>query len=631
MGQMLLLSGFVLPFSPGNQESKPMQYAILSFLGVLLLSFASCMTESGIHVSVNGDDTNPGTRKAPFRTIQQAARVAQPGDVITVHEGVYRERIDPPRGGTSDEERITFQAAEGAEVVIKGSEVIENWEKGENDTWKAVIPNEFFGEHNPYATRVLGDWFRPLPRDSGRTYHTGTVYLDGHWLKEAATKEDVLGPAGTGEDALWFGEVDENKTTLYAQFKGVDPNERLVEINVREAVFYPEEPGINYITVRGFTMEHAAPNWAPPTAEQVGLIGTHWSKGWIIEDNTIRYSICTGITLGKHGDEYDNQSAWSAEGYVETIKRGLARGWSKENIGSHIVRNNHISYCEQAGIVGSMGAAFSTVTGNVIHDINMRQMFSGAEMAGIKFHGAVDSLIAHNHVYRCDGFGGIWLDWMTQGTRVTGNLLHDNHHSSRHSQDLFVEVNHGPFVVDNNIFLSERTLLDQSTGGAYVNNLFAGRIPPIKPQSRETPYLKPHSTEIAGLHDTPCGDNRFFNNLFLNGVDLSPYDEFENMTMGGNHFSGGDFTLRKDGDGYVLEIRMGDESSRDGETKLVHSQELGQTIISGLPFKAPDGSDFVIDRDYLGKAHDKLAPAAGPFATRIKAGDVLKVWPKDLE
>jgi len=44
--------------------------------------------------------------------------------------------------------------------------------------------------------------------------------------------------------------------------------------------------------------------WAPPTAQQIGLIGTHWSKGWIIENNTIRYSVCTGVTLGKYGDRH---------------------------------------------------------------------------------------------------------------------------------------------------------------------------------------------------------------------------------------------------------------------------------------------------------------------------------------
>ena len=59
---------------------------------------------------------------------------------------------------------------------------------------------------NPYRTKIAGDWFTPLPKDSGRDFHSGTVYLNGHWLKEAANKEKVLQPQG--KDALWFGEVD---------------------------------------------------------------------------------------------------------------------------------------------------------------------------------------------------------------------------------------------------------------------------------------------------------------------------------------------------------------------------------------------------------------------------------------
>ncbi|MBM4093629.1 MAG: DUF1565 domain-containing protein [Planctomycetes bacterium] len=54
------------------------------------------------HVAVNGDDSNPGTRAAPLRTIQRVANLGLPGDTITVHEGVYRERVNPPRGGESD-------------------------------------------------------------------------------------------------------------------------------------------------------------------------------------------------------------------------------------------------------------------------------------------------------------------------------------------------------------------------------------------------------------------------------------------------------------------------------------------------------------------------------------------------
>ena len=417
--------------------------ALITAVTIILTAcvFTGCATE--YHVSTAGLDGNPGSKLKPFKTISAAAAIAQPGDTITVQEGVYRERINPPRGGTSDGKRIIYQAADGEKVVIKGSEVVKGWKKVDNDTWKVTIPNSFFGDFNPFSDLISGDWFR---NHENANNHTGAVYLNGNWLAETFTLADVTKPIE--KNPVWFAQVDDKNTTIWAQFKGVDPNKENVEVNVRQSVFYPEKPGMNYITVRGLTLEQAATPWAPPTAEQIGLIGTHWSKGWVIENNTIRHSACSGIALGKHGDEFDNTSQNSAEGYVETINRALKRGWSKENIGHHIVRKNHISHCGQAGIVGSMGAVFSKITENVIHDIHLGRAFGGAEMAGIKFHGAIDTVISNNHIYRCGGHGGLWLDWMTQGTRVTGNLLHDN------SQDLFVEVNHGPFLVDNNIFLS---------------------------------------------------------------------------------------------------------------------------------------------------------------------------------
>ena len=98
---------------------------------------------------------------------------------------------------------------------------------------------------------------------------------------------------------------------------------------------------------------------------------------------------------------------------------------------------------------------------------------------------------------------------MAQGTRVSGNLFHDN------GEDVFVEVDHGPFLMDNNLFLSASTLVDRSQGGAYVHNLFAGAIKLLPYDSRQTPFLKPHSTEVAGYHDNPNGDDRYYNNLFV--------------------------------------------------------------------------------------------------------------------
>ncbi len=584
-----------------------------------------------LQVSVNGNDDNDGAPNRPFRTISAAAKVARPGDVITVHAGVYRERISPPRGGTSDLKRIVYQAAPGETVAIKGSEPVTNWVRVQDDVWKVTLPNSFFGSFNPYNDLIHGDWFEA----KGREHHTGAVYLNGHWLTEAAKLDAVLKPAGA--HPLWFGRVDPENTTIWAQFQAVNPNEQLVEINVRQTVFYPEQTGINHLTVRGFTLEQAATPWAPPTAEQIGVIGTHWSKGWIIESNVVRYSTCSGIALGKYGDEWDNTSANTAEGYVGTINRALTNGWTRENIGHHLVRNNVISHCEQAGIVGSLGAAFSTVTGNDIHDIHVRKLFSGAEMAGIKFHGAIDVQIAGNHIHRT--CLGLWLDWMAQGTRVSDNLFDHN------DTDVLVEVDHGPFLIDNNLFLSAFSLMDRSQGGAYVHNLFTGKIDVISFDGRQTPFLEPHSTRVAGYHDNPGGDDRYYNNLFAGRADLRPYDQTQlPVSMDGNVFFNGARPAAQETNalvrlervrpprlvdspaGFYLQMKFDPAWLTERTRKSVTTARLGRAIIPKAPFEQPDGTPIRIDTDYFGRARDESNPAPGPFA-HPPAGDLdLKVW-----
>ncbi|MGA2068746.1 MAG: right-handed parallel beta-helix repeat-containing protein [Thermoguttaceae bacterium] len=607
-----------------------MARTVVQFMGAVAL--AGSIHAADFHVARNGNDANPGTQAAPLRTIQRAADLAQPGDAITVHAGVYRERVSPPRGGESGTKRIVYQAAAGEQVEIKGSEVVKNWVKVEGDVWKAALPNSFFGSFNPYSDQIRGDWFDPR----GRRHHTGAVYLNGDWLTEAAKLGDVLQPAAT--TPLWFGQVDKENTTIWAQFKGLDPNQQLVEINVRRTVFYPNKPGMNYITLRGFTLRHAATPWAPPTAEQVGLVGTHWSKGWIIEDNVISHSVCSGIALGKYGDEWDNTSANSAEGYVKTIERALKNGWNKDTIGHHVVRNNTISHCEQAGIVGSLGAVFSVVTGNTIHDIHVRQLFSGAEMAGIKFHAAIDVQISRNHIYRT--CRGLWLDWMAQGTRVSANLFHDNR-----GQDLFVEVHHGPFLVDNNIFLSPMTLLDVSQGGAYVHNLIAGGTAVNPFDGRLTPFHKAHSTEVTGLHNNPCGDDRFYNNLFIERGDLSPYNAARlPVRMDGNVFLKGAkpckhekdplvepefdpaLKLVEKTDGFYLEVRFDKAWSAQRTRKLVTTDLLGKAAIPNLPYEQPDGTPLRVAADYFGKSRNGSNPTPGPFENPGQGDLKLKVW-----
>lgn len=584
------------------------------------------------HVAVNGNDNNGGSIAKPFKTITAASQVARPGDVITVHAGVYREQVSPPHGGSSEKDRIWYRAAKGEKVELKGSEIIKGWKRLDSSIWMVTIPNRFFGKFNPYKDTIHGDWL-----EKGSWSHTGEVYLNNKPLTETNDVKHL--DSANRNTPLWYCRTDEENTVIWANFFKVNPNETMVEINARQAVFYPSMEGINYIGVSGFSMSHAATPWAPPTAEQIGLIGTHWSKGWIIENNSISYSKCVGITLGKYGDEWDNKSE-SVEGYTETVKRALNHSWNKEHIGSHLVRNNQISHCGQAGIAGSLGAVFSTIKHNSIHDIGEQRLFWGYELAGIKLHAAVDVEISNNHIYRTEG--GIWLDWMAQGTHVTKNLLHDNT-----VQDFALEVNHGPVLVDNNLFLSPQLAqVRLSQGVAFVHNLIAWKLWETNDvDTRPTPFLKPHLTAIAGFHDNPCGDTRFYNNVFLGRTDLSPYNNATlPVQMRGNVYlmnaqpskhevhpivaSNYDPAIEleeKNGE-WFLSVNLEKSWSEEIKQEPITSKSLGIAVIPQQKFTNTDSGALLFTVDYLGIKRNNIHPIAGPFELKKGGHQRIKVW-----
>jgi alpha-L-arabinofuranosidase len=591
------------------------------------------------HVSTTGLAGNPGTQSQPFKTISAAAQVAQPGDTITVHEGIYRERINPPRGGESDINRIIYRAATGEKVVIKGSEIVKGWDKVQGGVWKVTLPSHFLGEFNPYSETIGGEWYH-TPRD-GYDRHTGAVYLNGHWLDEAPSLERVMD--SVPGRALWYAKVAPKHTTIWAQFRGDNPNTETVEINVRQSIFYPDRPGRNYITVRGFTMRHAATPWSGAMSEQIGLIGTHWSKGWVIENNVISHSMNTGITLGRYdlGAFGIAMPPATAPGFVTSCELALTHGWSKQTVGHHIIRNNHISHCEKNGIHGSLGGIFSTVEGNTICDIAQRGWISGPDVAGLKLLASHDTLIHHNHIYRCAAVGGIWLDWMAQGTHVTGNLLHDN------SRDLFMEVNHGPFLIDHNLFLSSRSLRDWSQGGAYAHNLIAGSVEG-RNEKRETPYFRRHTVQDMRLSNIQHRDLRFHNNLFAgSGGLIALGKQGEALRAVGNVYLAGagpstherealidadadlGVMLQEKPDGWWLDMEIDPTWTQNLKRAIVTTTLLGHAKIPNAPFERPDGTAYRLDTDYFGTQRNMGNPAPGPFRHSNTKTVHRKVWPKE--
>lgn len=638
------------------------------------------------HISKSGNDTYPGTEERPFLTIQKAANVALPGDVITVHEGVYREWVNPKNGGT-EHERITYQAAAGENVTISGAEIITDWEPL-GDIWKTVIPNALFGDFNPYQEVIAGDWF--FKTDD--IFHTGEVYLDGVSMFEAQNIEGVKAPVihentCNKEQAIytWHAKVDEENTTIWANFQGTDPRLGNVEINVRKFVFWPELTGRNYITVRGFHLKQAATQWAPPTALQEGLIGPHWSKGWIIEGNMVSDSKNTAISLGKEISTGHNE--WTRTGFKggtqrerEVIFRSLYHaGWSKDKVGGHIVRNNIIRDCEQAAIVGHLGSAFCLIENNHIYRMHYKRQWHGAEVGGIKFHAAIDTVIRGNTIH--DAYRGLWLDWQAQGTQVSRNVFYDNS-----AEDFMAEVCHGPYLLDHNLFLSKWAVKDMSTGGAYVHNLFLGKIAACTEHERYTPYHFPHETAVYGVANILGGDNRFYNNIFLRNPDeedvaglssfwsgavmmdgvpgkatfmqtpvgLSQYDDYpapgEPDPEGVQPFThklpiyAANNLYLNDAKPYAKEqsaivykdsplkveiidresgkirIEISDAAHLSANCQTITTETLGMSYQAEMNYEQPNGAGFIFDTDFFGEKRTETT--AGPFEA-LEAGEII--------
>jgi hypothetical protein len=89
------------------------------------------------YVSPSGSDDNDGkTLQTPFKTIQRAADVMNPGDTCCIRQGVYRETIRPAKSGQQGAP-ITFQPYQNENVTISGTEPITGWQKDEGKIYKA--------------------------------------------------------------------------------------------------------------------------------------------------------------------------------------------------------------------------------------------------------------------------------------------------------------------------------------------------------------------------------------------------------------------------------------------------------------------------------------------------------------
>ena len=142
-----------------------------------------------LHVATTGSDHADGSADPPFRTINRAAALAQPGDTVVVHGGEYREWVQPPtrraqRPAPHHLHRRPRRARR--DQGLRAGHRLGAGRRRRLD--RRPCRTACSATFNPFAEEVDGDWIVYADPSTPKK-HLGDVYLNGTSFYEVSTLE----------------------------------------------------------------------------------------------------------------------------------------------------------------------------------------------------------------------------------------------------------------------------------------------------------------------------------------------------------------------------------------------------------------------------------------------------------
>ena len=421
----------------------------------------------------HADDNNPGSAGEPWSSISRAAKAAelQPGDTVLIHAGTYREHVDVEVSGAPDRP-ITFAAAPGERVVVKGSERI----KGR---WTAL--HEEKGRKEPYPNAFANVWRIPLGDEFYTDPRFEASYRDKskRWVSQVFVSESLalqmIGPdriyhneshlrlpvVGRGLDDIFPGSFyfDPTDQMLYVSLSG-SPSWYSIEVGVRGFVLTVQEA--HDLVIRGLEFRH---NRQPGGQWPMASVGN--CERVLIEDCRFYQADFCGLGVGRSKDCTVRRCDLSCNGNT-----GLGMGQCQSCV---------IEDC--------------TLTFN-----NYRRFHSGWHAGGMKcIPGNQGCTVRGCEVAYNIASDGIWFDCDNADIRILSNVSHHNDGCG-----IFFEINKGGGIIADNLVYANRGR------GIYISG------------SQKTWVV--HNTVVfnhGGIvamprgKDWPLKDVRIFNNLLI--------------------------------------------------------------------------------------------------------------------
>jgi hypothetical protein len=403
---------------------------------------------------------------------------------------------------------ITYEAASGEKVVIRGSERFAGpWKAStfannprNEKVWLAELPEALFDGYNPFAEPNVVDaesnpyWHAGKTKPPQYLLARGLVFQDGRRLQQKAGCDDLADAPG----AYW---VEPGGRRLHIRpFGDKDPKTSAFEITTREFALAPEKTGLGFIRVDGFIIEYVASCFPIP---QRGAISTRQGHHWIIQNNTVRQVNSLGLDFGR-------RPTFAPYTVPEDTPELAGVG--------HIIRRNSFMDCGICSMQG-LGLFGGLIEDNFSSGCGWHRVLRLWETGGIKLHYLKHVLVRRNVVHGTIDSPGLWVDHSNANSRVTQNIVLGA--DAPNHGGIFLEATYLPVLIDNNIVwgCNGHAFYQHDCSDLIVAHNLFGEC------AKRPVFMRFNAKRVLDIETNrlaKCVRNRVFGNVFYGFGDRGP-------------------------------------------------------------------------------------------------------------
>src|SRR5579859_8202122 len=387
------------------------------------VSGASGQANSSFYVSATGNDSNPGTQTAPWRTVQHAADTARAGSTVNVRGGIYEELVSIKASGNPTDGFITFRSYPGETAILDAEHITPTGRSGiltiQNQSYVRIegfeIRNYRTAEHRltPLGISVMG---------AGS--HIELVKNNVHHIEQNFGGRDAPGRGGNAFGIAVYG--TDTKTP------------------------------ISELVIDGNEVHH---------------LKTGSSESLVVNGNVTNFRITHNVVHDNNniGIDVIGFERTAPDPAVDQARDGVVSG----NLVYNITSRGNPAYGDEVNSDGIYvdGGARILIEQNVIHDVDF-----GIELASEHKDRATSYITARNNlVYHCHtagvSIGGYAPErGHTEHCTVVNNTLYDDDTSGTGSGEFQMQWNMADDIFENNIVYAGPRCLMTVTKSQFEKN-----------------------------------------------------------------------------------------------------------------------------------------------------------------